>query len=128
MLQKHKFLRDHEQKRELAKLRKKQNLLQNYFFLRNKKSRNEVCRERRIKTMNFLLQYFVDHARAQILTKFFSQYIIFSKIREILDVKKRKANSKKKINGFGMVLCRFLLPMRRAKRSAEIGSLMRIKM
>lgn len=47
-LQKHNFYKEHEEKLQLAKSRKKKHLLETYTYLKNRKTRNEICRERRI--------------------------------------------------------------------------------
>lgn len=62
------------------------------------------------------------------MTKFIKVYLVFEGIKNMLETIKRQTRSRKMINNLGNLLVKFIIPLKRAKKSSELGAIMRVKM
>jgi hypothetical protein len=111
-----------------ANLKRRERLREKMEFLRKRKSRNQLCREKREREFKEALEGMANFGLWAVWGRFMTLYLVMIQVKKHMDVTTRIKKSRKSIVRLGAIVSNFLIPLKRGKKSSEIGCFMRTKM
>ena len=114
-----------KQKIKKAKIKRKELARSRMDDLLSRKSRNEVCRLRRLEEAKMFAEGLILLQVVEHWAKFLRIYSTVTFLREEVRRRARAWESAKRITTIGVVFRKFWIPLKRGKRSAEAGALLR---
>lgn len=95
--------------------------------LRNRKSRNQICKEKKFERITNNLQGMKKKCDQLIWVKFIKTILLIDKFKTGIAVYRYKVEKRKKMERVSFIMFKFIRPMKKAKKSKMEGDIMRVK-
>lgn len=120
-------VRKEMEKISIVNKRKKYIYEEKMHELRNRKSRNQLCKEKKLLKIAGLLEDSVKRCHQEIWLKFIFSVMLIKKFKNGIKEYRVKVERRKRMEKINMIMLKFILPLKRAKKPKRDGDLMRVK-